>query len=126
MKEEREFIDQLRILAKRDKSKKELLNKIAASFEKAITERDYGFYQMGEVPYYREYVEKPDSPRPLEPCNHFEHPTRWARLSYWEKARADRAEEKLRSLVMVLFGAESKKELMDHLRKYSYSLEMER
>ena len=40
--------------------------------------------------YYKKYIEKPDLPRPLEPCNDFEHPIRWANLAYWEKARADR------------------------------------
>jgi hypothetical protein len=30
--------------------------------------------------------------RPIEPCNDFEHPIRWAKLAYLEKARADRIE----------------------------------
>lgn len=43
-----------------------------------------------EVPYYREFKDDPAALRPNEPLNYFEHACRWARLAYWEKARADR------------------------------------
>ena len=44
------------------------------------------------MPYYERFVKFPDLPRPNEPCNDFEHAVRWALVAYWEKARADRAE----------------------------------
>ena len=54
------------------------------------------------LPYYKKYSENPDLPRPLEPCNDFEHPIRWANLAYWEKARADRMEIQQKELLVAL------------------------
>lgn len=69
-----------------------------------------------DAPYYARYEANPDLPRPIEPCNNFEHPTRWALVAYWEKAKADRLEAQRDKLIEAAMAIDSWWHLPTELR----------